>query len=106
MHDHCGRCPFARHLGSDASLVTQRVFESLAIVENGHVVLTIILLRGFGATDYLCGNAKGFAFSDDAGCGVRLTVDFHAVAHVINAEHLFGAGTAGCLNGFENRWDR
>ena len=106
MYGHCGRCLFVRHLGSGASLVVQCVFESLAIVENGHVVLTIILLRGFGASDYLRGNAKGFALSDDAGCCARLTVDFHAVPHVINAEHLFGASAAGCLNGFENRWDR
>ena len=84
----------------------QAVFERLAVVHDGHVVLTVGFLRGFGATDDLCRNTKRFALGDDAGCGFGLAVDFHAVPHVVDAEHFFGARAAGLLDRFEDRWDR
>ena len=87
-------------------LFLKAVFERLAVVHDSHMILAVGLLCGFGASDDLCGNAKGFALGDDAGSGFRLAEDFHAVPHVIDAEHLFGAGAAGLLNRFEDRRDR
>ncbi|MFT5826341.1 MAG: hypothetical protein ACI8ZW_001852, partial [Yoonia sp.] len=87
-------------------LFLKAVFQCLAGVDDGDVVLAVGLLRGFGAADDLRGNTEGFALGDDAGCGCWFAEDFHAVSHVVNAEHFFGAGAAGLLDRFENRWDR
>ena len=81
------------------------VCQRLAVVDDGDVVLAVGLLRGFGAADDLRRDAEGFALGDDAGCGFWLAEDFHAVPHVVNAEHLFGAGAAGLLDRFEDRRD-
>ena len=86
--------------------MVQFVFKRLAVVHDGDVVLAVGFLGGFGAANDLRGDAKGFALGDDAGCGLRLAEDLHAVPHVIDAEHFFGAGTAGFLDRFENRRDR
>ena len=96
----------ARYDSNSGELVVQLVFECLAVVHDGDMILAVGLLGGFGAANDLRGYAEGFALCDDAGGGFRLAEDFHAVAHVIHAEHLFGAGATGLLNRFENRWDR
>ena len=84
----------------------QRVFERLAVVLNGHVVLAVCALGRFRAADDLRGDAEGFALGDDAGCGFGIAIDFHAVAHVVHAEHFFRAGVAGLLDRGEDRRDR
>ena len=99
------RCPFCSRSTFKALFILQTVFQRLAVVDDGDVVLAVGFLGGFGATDDLRRNAEGFALGNDAGCGFWIAEDFHAVSHVIYAEHLFGAGAAGLLDRFEDRRD-
>ena len=86
-------------------LVLDCIFEGLAFVLDRDVVCAVFALGDFGAAYDLGGNAEAFAGGDYAFDYFRIAVDFHAVAHVVNAEHFLVAGATGFLDGFEDRRD-
>lgn len=83
-----------------------RVAERFAFVLNGDVVLAVFALSSFGASNYLGWDTKGLALCNNTRGSFWLTVDVHAVAHVVDTKHFFIAGAAGFLNGLKNWRDR
>ena len=82
------------------------VFERFAFVLDGHVVVAIFALAGFGAADDLRRNSEGFALGDDALCSFWIAIDLHAVPHIVDAEHLLVGRAAGLLDRLEDWGNR